>query len=246
MTKYTNLCLSTFSLENTITFNHYFSSMGFQLRIQFFLVHSLFYTNKEARELLENGLVEIDKKVIYENCIISEQSDICVNGRLVREKTTFVYLTFYKPRGFESTLSKQIENNLSPFFENYTKLAIAGRLDKQSEGLLLLSNDGKWIEHMCNPNFEKEKEYLVQLDKVPDAVFIENFKNGVAIGSYITKPCQCEILPNSTIKVVLTEGKNRQIRRMCKALGYEVMKLKRIRIDSFYLEGLKEGEICLQ
>lgn len=220
--------------------------MSFQQRIKFFLVHGLFYSNKVAQQMIDSGLVEVDNQLVKDNCIISSHSEIKVNGKIERKKTECVYLTFYKPKGFESSLNTSIENNLNSFFTQYKNLSIAGRLDKQSEGLLLLSNDGKWVENLCNPKFEKEKEYIVHLDKNPDAAFVEAFKSGVTIGDYRTKTCECHIIQDNVINIVLKEGKNRQIRRMCKALGYQVLNLKRVRIANFYLNDLKEGEICLQ
>lgn len=216
--------------------------MSFYRRIQYFLVHTLFLSNKEAQQLIANGSVQVDGNTISENCLISDLSEIKVNGKTERTKKELVYLIFYKPVGFESTLSPDVEDNLLPFFKDFEGLAIAGRLDKQSEGLLLLSNDGKWVEKICNPKFEKEKEYLVTLDGEPDNTFIEAFKSGVKIGHYLTKPCECEIISGSEIKIILTEGKNRQIRRMCKALVYSVLTLKRIRVADFHLGNLSAGE----
>jgi len=206
------------------------------------LVHSLHHNNKAAQELIDKGLVEIDGEKILNNCMVSDGAEIRVKGLIERPKKEFVYLKFYKPVGFESTLNNSIANNLSPFFSGHSDLAIAGRLDKQSEGLLLLSNDGKWIERLCNPKFEKEKEYLVTLDRKPNESFTVAFEKGIQLGRYLTAPCICVHLEASLIKVILKEGKNRQIRRMCKALDYTVLKLKRTRIDEIYLENLDSGE----
>ena len=216
--------------------------MSFYRRIKYFLVHTLMLSNKEAQELIEVGQLEIDGLGISENCLLSDYSEIKLSGNVVRARKEFVYLKFYKPAGFESTLNRSLPDNLSGFFEEYTGLAIAGRLDKQSEGLLLLSNDGKWVEKMCNPKFEKEKEYLVNLDKTPDDDFFRAFRSGVNIGNYITASCFCEPVHQTLIKVVLKEGKNRQIRRMCKALGYTVLKLERTRIDTILLDSMDSGK----
>ena len=197
-------------------------------------------TNKEAQELISNGNVEIDGVKISDNCIVSNHSEIKVKGKVERPRKEFVYLKFYKPLGFESTLNSTVADNLSGFFKEFKDLSIAGRLDKQSEGLLLLSNDGNWVESLCNPKFEKEKEYLVTLDKNPDDGFINSFSKGVLIGEYVTKSCYCEVIENSTLRIILTEGKNRQIRRMCWVLGYRVMELKRNRIANYLLEDLKK------
>ncbi len=199
-------------------------------------------TNKEAQQLIERGLVEIDGTRVFDNCFLEENSEIKVDGVIKRQKKEFVYFKFYKPPGYESTLNPGIEANISGFFKENNDLAIAGRLDKASEGLLLLSNDGKWVEKLCNPKFEKEKEYEVTLNASPDNGFIRAFGQGLRIGQHLTAPCFCEALGNNQIRVILKEGKNRQIRRMCKKLGYDVLKLKRVRMDSILVEGLMEGD----
>ncbi|MBA3680434.1 MAG: rRNA pseudouridine synthase [Bacteroidetes bacterium] len=219
--------------------------MSFYRRIKYFLVHTLKLSNKEAQQLIDDGKLQIDGVIISENCQLIDTSEIKINGKIVREKKEFVYLLFNKPTGFESTLNKNIEKNLSPFFEGFEGLSIAGRLDKASEGLLILSNDGKWVENLCNPKFEKEKEYIVTLDKPITEEFIERFKNGVPIDKIVTKECFCKKINNTTIKVVLKEGKNRQIRKMCKVLGSEVLNLKRTRISEFLLADLQVGSFLI-
>ncbi len=216
--------------------------MSFYRRIKYFLVHTLKLTNEVAQTAIEKGAIEIDNIVVKDNVFLNDFSEIKVDGKIVRSKKEFVYIKFYKPIGFESTLSKNIEHNLADFFTDYKNLSIAGRLDKQSEGLLILSNNGKWVENITNPKFEKEKEYLVELNKVPDENFVQLFTKGVNIGYHVTKPCTCEILENKWIKVILKEGKNRQIRKMCKTLGYEVQVLRRTKVDTVDLGKLNSGE----
>lgn len=217
--------------------------MSFYKKIQYYLVHTLKLTNKQAKEVIQYGGVCVDGQVIYENIEIDDWSEILINGVIVREKKARTYLKFYKPIGIESTLNSSVNGNLAPFFNCYNGLSIAGRLDKNSEGLLLLSNDGKWIEKIINPKFIKEKEYLVLLDKLVDNEFCNKFSNGVDIGFYVTQPCYCEKLSDHQVRVILTEGKNKQIRRMCKALGFKVLNLKRIRIHNYHIDNLKEGEL---
>jgi 23S rRNA pseudouridine2604 synthase len=215
--------------------------MGFYRRVKYFLVHTLKLSNKEAQELIDSGAVKTNGVTITENCTITDDSEIQVNDKIIRTKKEFVYILFYKPTGFESTLNTRVEKNLSPFFKDYPDLAIAGRLDKQSEGLLLLSNDGKWIENLCNPKYDKEKEYIVTVDKNISDSFIEKFVNGVEIDGFVTKKCICEKIDQTTLRIILTEGKNRQIRKMCMVLGYNVLTLKRTRISTFFLSTLEEG-----
>ena len=200
-------------------------------------------TNKDAKEAIGSGRVCIDGAVVMDNVEIEDWSEISLDDLVVRHKKRQVYLKFFKPKGMESTLNTSIEGNLTSFFPDYGGLSIAGRLDKNSEGLLLLSNDGKWIEKIINPKFIKEKEYLVLLDKLIDNEFCNKFSNGVDIGFYVTQPCYCEKLSDHQVRVILTEGKNKQIRRMCKALGFKVLNLKRIRIHNYHIDNLKEGEL---
>jgi len=216
--------------------------MSFYRRIKYYLVHTLKHTNEAAQQLIDKGAVEIDNEVIKENVFLNDHAEIKVDGRIVRAKKDFLYIKFNKPAGYESTLSVNVENNLSEFFKDIKNLSIAGRLDKASEGLLLLSNNGKWVENITNPVFEKEKEYIVELDREPKEDFVTLFTKGVNIGYHVTKPCECSLLEGNSIKVKLKEGKNRQIRKMCKTLGYNVIGLKRIRIDTIELGKLKAGE----
>jgi 23S rRNA pseudouridine2604 synthase len=217
--------------------------MSFYRRIKYFLVHTLKITNKDAQHLIAAGKVEIDGTVIFTNELLDSSSEVKVNGISAREAETYVYLKFYKPKGLQSSLSEKVMDNLSSYFVEYKNLAIAGRLDKDSEGLILLSNDGKWVEEVCNPKYEKEKEYLVTLNKHPEEIFIDTFSSGIIIQGYKTKPCYCKVVGSREIKVILTEGKNRQIRRMCHKLGYTVEKLVRLRIGSIRLDNLQSSEI---
>jgi 23S rRNA pseudouridine2604 synthase len=215
--------------------------MSFQKRIKYFLVKNIKITNAEADELIEKGEIEIDGEKISKNVFLTTTSQIKAKGEVIRQKKEFIYLKFYKPVGYESTLSPKVENNLSEFFPEFKGLSIAGRLDKASQGLLLLSDDGKWVENITNPEFEKEKEYLVELDKTPTTEFAKTFENGVNIGYHVTKPCTCSLEKDNWIKVILKEGKNRQIRKMCKTLGYDVKTLIRTRVENITLGDLTES-----
>jgi 23S rRNA pseudouridine2604 synthase len=216
--------------------------MSFYRRIKYFLVHTLKYNNKDAQDLIDKGLVQLDGKTIDKNCFLNEESEIRVKDEIVRAAKEYIYIKFNKPAGYESTLSKNVPDNLSSFFKDQTGLSIAGRLDKASEGLLLLSNNGKWVEGITNPQFEKEKEYIVELDRKPDEAFARAFSSGVNIGYHVTRNCECRLLEGNKINVILREGKNRQIRKMCKTLNYNVLSLKRIRIDSITLGNLEAGK----
>jgi len=151
-------------------------------------------------------------------------------------------LNFYKPRGIETTHNTEIKDNLTTVFNFDKHLSFAGRLDKESEGLLILSDDGKYIQALSSPNIEKEKEYIVTVNKPIVDSFIREMGQSVNISIAHTKPCFIEKLSEFEFRIILTEGKNRQIRRMCKVFGYLVARLIRIRIDNIHLGDLKPGE----
>ncbi len=215
--------------------------MSFSKRIVYYLVHTLGLSNKEARQHLAQGLVLVNGRTVTDNVMLDDVSQINIGPRVIRPRKKLVYLKFNKPVGYQSSLNAAVPNNLSDFFKGFDPLFIAGRLDQQSEGLLILSNDGKWVETLCNPKFEKEKEYLVQLDRTPDEDFLQAFSSGVRIGNTQSQPCFCEAMENNGIRVILKEGKNRQIRRMCHNLGYGVLRLKRIRLWKLHLNDLEPG-----
>lgn len=172
-----------------------------------------------------------------------------------------LYLAFYKPYGILSQFtSDNPKETLANF--NLPKDAYAcGRLDKDSEGLLLLTNDGKLIERMLNPKNEKEKTYWAQVEKIPSYDDLEKLKKGVDIGGYLTKPCKVKILdpqpdipprnppirerktiPTCWLEIILTEGKNRQVRKMTAAIGFPTLRLIRKQIGKLTLEGIEEGK----
>ena len=208
-------------------------------------MHALGFSNHEARLIISGQRVKIDGRIISKNEILDERSEVRVDEREVRKATEYYYYRFHKPRGFESTFSEKVEANLRQFFPSIQDPVIAGRLDKDSEGLLLVSNNGKWAENLCRPEAFKEKEYEVELEKDPDPAFLLAFETGVEIGGVLTRKCVCRVIGERTIKVVLTEGRNRQIRRMCRRLGNEVLRLKRTRIDIHLLGDLLPGMYSL-
>lgn len=217
----------------------YFYSMGAGKKIEYFLVHTLKCANKQARAMLAERRVCINGEIVTENMVIDHISQITVDGKIVRHEP--VYYKYYKPVGYASSLNKNVAHSLYPVFKDHLPLVIAGRLDKASEGLLILTNDGKWAKRVTDPDNFKEKEYIVKVNRNVDSDFIKKLSEGVDIGFYTTKPCHCELMDVNTFKIILTEGKNKQIRRMCKALGYKVEFLKRIRIDKITIDNQSVG-----
>ncbi|MFO0357061.1 MAG: pseudouridine synthase [Sphingobacteriaceae bacterium] len=217
--------------------------MGFTRKLQYFLVHQLSFTNKMAKKLIESGAVKVNGKAITANIEISETDQIEVNGEVARSKKKYTYIKFHKPLGYVSSLNPNVKNSLFHFFKDRLPLSIAGRLDKFSEGLLILTNDGKWQKQLTDPESGKEKEYVVTVNKAIDDDFLIKMSSGVDIGICKTKACRCYKTQSHEFKIILTEGKNKQIRRMCKTLGYSVLSLKRTRISNIHLTSLKPGEM---
>lgn len=216
--------------------------MGFRQKIRHYIVQNFGFTNKEATQIILSERLTVNGVIINENILFDETHEIFLDGSLLKPKTVYTYLAFYKPRGIETTHSKEKENNLMFHLPQSENLAFAGRLDKESEGLLILSDDGKYIQSLSEPHKEKEKEYLVKVHKIIDAEFIKKMSEGVDIIIAKTKPCFVEKLSDYEFRIILTEGKNKQIRRMCKAFGYRVEELLRVRIDDVILGDLKPGE----
>ncbi len=213
--------------------------MSFRLRLKYYLVHELNYANKKADELIGSGKLKMGGKIISENIIIGDEDEIKLGEKILKQKIKFEYYALNKPAGIESTFNKKVKNNLSSVFPFGDSFFVAGRLDKYSEGLLLISNDGKWVNGISNSCSNKEKEYEVEVEKIMDEHFLEKMSEGVDIGFYKTKPCEIKKMSEKKCAIILTEGKNKQIKRMCKKLGNRVTSLKRIRIDKFYLTELQ-------
>ncbi|MBC7389802.1 MAG: pseudouridine synthase [Opitutaceae bacterium] len=153
-----------------------------------------------------------------------------------------IYIAYYKPVGIESTLNKSIENNLADALPIAERLFPLGRLDKASEGLMILTNDGKIYNGVTNSKNQKEKEYEVKVDQAITEDFLLKMSTGIEIMGQITKACVAKKIDEFTFSIILTQGLNRQIRRMCYKLGYEVTYLRRIRIMNLTLGNLEKGE----
>ncbi len=216
--------------------------MSFRLNIKYYLVHSLGFTNKEAIRAIEQRKLIVNGTVVTENIEFNDTWEIYYEDKLLKPNTPFIYIALYKPRGIETTNNTTISNNLTTVFKFEKHLGYAGRLDKESEGLLILSNDGKYIQSLSSPIKDKEKEYIVTVNKFITDEFLIQMSSGVDINICKTKPCIIKKISDLEFQIILTEGKNRQIRRMCKALGYLVSRLIRVRIDTIELGNLKPGE----
>ena len=209
-----------------------------KIRINKFLSEAGFCSRREADRLLEEGRITINGVKPELGTKVSPEDEIRVNGQLITEpKDKPVYLAFNKPVGIVCTTDQKREKNNIIDYINYPKRIFPiGRLDKPSEGLILLTNDGDIVNKILRARNNHEKEYLVWVDKPITRKFIREMSNGVPILDTVTRKCYVEQTGTFEFRIILTQGLNRQIRRMCEYLGYEVKKLKRIRIMNIELD----------
>ena len=216
--------------------------MTFRKRLQYFLVKRLNISNKSALALILEGNIKINGQAITENAVINPEDSIVFDEQLLQEGKKYIYVAFYKPRGIETTLNQDIQDNLKDVLPFKEELFPVGRLDKESEGLLILTNDGRTFDKTLRSEYQTEKEYLLKVDREINGNFICKMSNGINILGKITLPCRVEKIDDYTFKIILIQGINRQIRRMCYKLGYEVLRLIRVRIGEVELGNLQPNE----
>jgi 23S rRNA pseudouridine2604 synthase len=206
-------------------------------RINKFLSESGFCSRREADRLITEGRVTINGAVPEMGTKVFETDEIRVDGKLIREnRDKPIYLAFNKPAGIECTTNQSVRNNIVDYINYPERIFPIGRLDKASEGLIFMTNDGDIVNKILRARNNHEKEYIVTVDRPITDRFIEKMGNGVPILDTITRKCKVEQISKYIFKIVLTQGLNRQIRRMCEYLGYEVTALKRIRIINISLD----------
>ncbi|MGV9004032.1 23S rRNA pseudouridine(2604) synthase RluF [Flavobacterium sp.] len=208
-----------------------------QTRINKFLSESGYCSRREADKLLEQGRITINGVVPELGTKVTPDDEIRVDGKLIREsKDKPVYLAFNKPIGIECTTNQNVRNNIIDYINYPKRLFPIGRLDKDSEGLIFMTNDGDIVNKILRARNNHEKDYIVTVNNPINDRFIERMSNGIPILDTVTKKCKVEQISKNIFRIVLTQGLNRQIRRMCEYLGYEVVALKRTRIINISLD----------
>lgn len=207
-------------------------------RINKYLSEVGYCSRRAADKLLEEGRIKINGQIPELGTKISDEDVVEVDGKPIRESEEKpVYIAFNKPVGIVCTTdTKRERDNIIEYINHPKRIFPIGRLDKPSEGLILLTSDGDIVNKILRSKNNNEKEYLVRVDKPLNPRFLEKMRNGVPILDTVTKKCEVEKIDDMTFRIVLTQGLNRQIRRMCEFLGYEVKKLKRIRIMNIKLD----------
>jgi 23S rRNA pseudouridine2604 synthase len=235
--------------KNNIT-NNTNGDIEFPVRVNRYLLLKNYCSRRKADEMIEKGLVKINGKVAVLGQKIQADDKVEVSKSIQKMPDNYQYVLLNKPRGVVSHNpqfgEKEARGLIKRFRKNRNKqkndLAPVGRLDKDSDGLIFLTNDGRIIDRMLNPKYDHEKEYSVTVDKVLKESFPRKMSKGIKIEGYMTKPAKARATGPKSFKIILTEGKKHQIRRMCAALGYQVKKLTRTRIMNLNLGNLKGGE----
>lgn len=216
-----------------------------RVRLNKYLAECSIGSRRQADRLIEQGKVTVNGQIAVTGCKVTEKDSIAVNGRLLQDKSRKVVLAFYKPVGVTCTeRDKHAEKIINDCIKYPVRVTYAGRLDRDSEGLLLLTNDGELIEAVMRGAHKHEKEYIVRVNREIGPSFTETMAAGIYLPELkqTTRPCEVRQTGKYTVQITLTQGLNRQIRRMCKVCGYEVKQLKRIRIMNIRLENLEPGE----
>lgn len=211
------------------------------MRINKLLSNYGYCSRKEVSRLIEEKRIIVNGELCTQGQWVEEYDEVLLDNIRVSKKKP-IYILFYKPVGVTCTAAEDIENNIINYINYEQYIFPVGRLDKESEGLILLTNDGDLANGILESENEHEKEYIVTVNKDYDKEFINNMASGVDIGIGITRKCKVEAIDKNTFKIVLTQGLNRQIRRMTMNFGYKVIKLKRIRILNLNIENLMLGE----
>ncbi len=198
-------------------------------------------SRREADKYIEEGRVTVNGKTPELGTKVSVDDDVRIDGNPINKKEAAIYIAFNKPAGIICTTERDIKHNIIDYINYPTRIFPIGRLDRASEGLIFLTNDGDIVNKILRAGNNHEKEYLVTVDKSITETFIRRMGNGIPILETVTKKCFVEQTGKFQFRIILTQGMNRQIRKMCSFLEYEVKSLRRFRIMNITLEGLKEG-----
>ena len=214
-----------------------------EIRINKYLSDAGICSRREADRFVEAGRVSIDGKIALMGAKVREGQKICIDGKPIEIEEEEILLAFYKPRGIVCTTSKKDKDNIVDFINYGKRIYPIGRLDKDSEGLILLTNKGEWVDAILRGSNYHEKEYIVHVDRPINEEFVRKMSSGMYLEEIDrnTRACKVTKLDEKSFKIILTQGFNRQIRRMCEAVGYKVTRLKRIRVMNIELGKLKKG-----
>lgn len=213
-----------------------------EVRINKFLSEAGVCSRREADRYIEDGKVKIDGVVAQMGSKVSKGNQVTFCDKPVKKEEKLVLIAFNKPEGIVCTTDHNEPDNIIDFIGYNMRIYPIGRLDKDSEGLILLTNDGNIVNKILRAENHHEKEYIVSLNKEITMEFLKKMATGVPILDTVTRPCKINQIDKYTFNIILTQGLNRQIRRMCEELGYRVSNLRRVRIMNIQLGRLKTGD----
>lgn len=200
-------------------------------------------SRREADKLIEQGRVSINGKKAKKGNRVLPEDTVVLDGETIQKshRPKPIYIAFNKPTGITTTTDQRVSGNIIDYIGHEHRIFPVGRLDKDSSGLILLTNNGDIVNKILRQEYNKEKEYIVTVDRPVDKEFVKKMSSGVKILNRTTKPCEVDKIAKYVFRITLTQGLNRQIRRMCEALGYKVKALHRTRIMHIHLGELKIG-----
>lgn len=212
------------------------------MRINKFISETGITSRREVDKWIADKRITINGVIAELGSQVEEGDDVRLDGKPIQAKPKLVYIALNKPVGITSTTESHIKGNIVDFVNHPLRIFPIGRLDKDSDGLILLTNDGDIVNKVLRAENNHEKEYIVTVDKPITQAFLKGMAGGVRILGTKTLPCKVTKVSDYVFRIILTQGLNRQIRRMCSAFGYEVVRLQRIRIMNIHLQDLKLGK----
>ena len=228
------------SVKNTIIVSNK-NEIRDKVRLNKYISETGFCSRREADKLIEQGRVKIDGLKATTGMKVSKGQSVSIDGKPLKFENELVYIALNKPVGITCTTESKIKGNIVDFINHEKRIFPIGRLDKDSQGLIFMTNDGDIVNKILRAGNNHEKEYIVTVNKPITHEFIKGMSNGVPILGTVTKKCLVKKESKNSFRIILTQGLNRQIRRMCEYFGYEVKKLERIRIMNVSLGNLKMG-----
>ena len=228
------------SVKNTIIVSNK-NEIRDKVRLNKYRSETGFCSRREADKLIEQGRVKIDGLKATTGMKVSKGQSVSIDGKPLKVENELVYIALNKPVGITCTTESKIKGNIVDFINHEKRIFPIGRLDKDSQGLIFMTNDGDIVNKILRAGNNHEKEYIVTVNKPITHEFIKGMSNGVPILGTVTKKCLVKKESKNSFRIILTQGLNRQIRRMCEYFGYEVKKLERIRIMNVSLGNLKMG-----
>lgn len=214
----------------------------YPVRINHFLALKNFCSRRQADNLIKQKQVRINNRIAILGDKVNENDIVRLSAGAQKLSKQYAYIAYNKPAGIETHASNKNQKDINTVLKLKTRLFPIGRLDKDSHGLIILTNDGRITDKLLNPKYEHEKEYVVGVDKPLGENFEKRMGSGIQLDDFKTKKCFVRQTGPNTFRIILTEGKKRQIRRMCEALGHRVVDLKRIRIMNVRLGSMSAGQ----